>query len=290
MMNSKNKPSLWTDSMRSHYFLIPNDQELSSGDFIILTLNGDEKKVDYNALNSFEIPESQAKAYLEAEMTQALDEAKNAFSNFLELELQTSQEVSLNPLASSDKTPSDEELISSLFGTTPEELENNPKAAQTTFVNFSNELQELLDESRSKSPNRVEAARAGISALREKLELQGINVGDEMDELSDKLLEAFSDSKIEDYLQKILAKLRDLVDQIEQSPDAVGQKIDETIKSLNKDLFADQEKRLEEKRKQQYRKSAQDAIAESFRSLGLPSFAGGDLKLENSQQEEDEQK
>ena len=290
MMNSKNKPSLWTDSMRSHYFLIPNDQELSSGDFIILTLNGDEKKVDYNALNSFEIPESQAKAYLEAEMTQALDEAKNAFSNFLELELQTSQEVSLNPLASSDKTPSDEELISLLFGTTPEELENNPKAAQTTFVNFSNELQELLDESRSKSPNRVEAARAGISALREKLELQGINVGDEMDELSDKLLEAFSDSKIEDYLQKILAKLRDLVDQIEQSPDAVGQKIDETIKSLNKDLFADQEKRLEEKRKQQYRKSAQDAIAESFRSLGLPSFAGGDLKLENSQQEEDEQK
>jgi len=255
-----------------------------------LTLNGDEKKVDYHALNSFEIPESQAKAYLEAEMTQALDEAKNAFSNFLELELQTSQEVSLNPLPSSDQTPSDQELISSLFGATPEELQNNPKAAQTTFVNFSNELQELLDESSSKSPNRVEAARAGVSALREKLQAQGINVGDEMDELSDKLLEAFSDSKIEDYLQKILAKLRDLADQIEQSPDAVGQKIDETIKSLNKDLFADQEKRLEEKRKQQYRKSAQDAIAESFRSLGLPSFAGGDLKLENSQQEEDEQK
>ncbi len=63
-MNSKDKGkgSLWLDSMRSHYFLIPNDQELSSGDFIILTLNGDEKKVDYNALNSLEIPESQAKA------------------------------------------------------------------------------------------------------------------------------------------------------------------------------------------------------------------------------------
>ena len=290
IMNSKNKPSLWMDSTRSRYFLIPNDQELSSGDFIILTLNGDEKKVDYNALNSLEIPESQAKAYLQAEMTQALDEAKNAFSNFLELELQTSHEVSSNPLPSFDQTPSDEELISSLFGTTPEELQNNPKAAQTTFVNFSNELQELLEESSSKSPNRVEAARAGVSALREKLQAQGINVGEEMDELSDKLLEAFSDSKIEDYLQKILAKLRDLADQIDQSPDAVGQKIDETIQSLSKDLFVDQEKRLEEKRKQQYRKSAQDAIAESFRSLGLPSFAGGDLKLENSQQEEDEQK
>ena len=100
-MNSKNKPSLWIDYTRSHYFIISNGQELSSGEFIILTLNGDEKKVDYNALNSFEIPESQAKAYLLAEITQALEEAKNAFSNFLELELQTSQEVSLNPLRSS---------------------------------------------------------------------------------------------------------------------------------------------------------------------------------------------
>jgi len=289
-MNGKSNHFIYTDYPRSRYFLIPNDQNLPSGDFIILTLNGDEKKVDYAAITSFEIADSEAKAYLQTEMAQALDEAKNAFSNFLELELQTSQEVSSNPLPSSDQTPSDEELISSLFGTTPEELPNNPKAAQATFVNFSNELQELLDDSSSKSPNRVEAARAGVSALREKLQAQGINVGDEMEELSDKLLEAFSDSKIEDYLQKILAKLRDLADQIDQSPDAVGQKIDETIKSLSKDLFADQEKRLEEKRKQQYRKSAQDAIAESFRSLGLPSFAGGDLKLENSQQKEDEQK
>jgi hypothetical protein len=47
-----------------------------------LTLNGDEKKVDYNVLNPFEIPESEAKLYLQAEITQALDEAKNAFSNF----------------------------------------------------------------------------------------------------------------------------------------------------------------------------------------------------------------
>jgi hypothetical protein len=74
-------------------------------------------------------------------MTQALDEAKNAFSNFLELELQTSQEVSSNPLPSSHQNPSDEELLSSLFGTTPKELQNNPKVAQATFVNFSNELQ-----------------------------------------------------------------------------------------------------------------------------------------------------
>jgi hypothetical protein len=46
-MNSKakGKGSLWLDSTRSYYFIIPNDQELSSGDFIIFTLSGDEKKL-----------------------------------------------------------------------------------------------------------------------------------------------------------------------------------------------------------------------------------------------------
>lgn len=62
-------------------------------------------------------------------------------------------------------------------------------------------MQGLLDESSSKNPNRVEAACTSVRALREKLELQGINVGDEIDELSDKLLETFSSSKIEDYIQ-----------------------------------------------------------------------------------------
>jgi hypothetical protein len=42
-----------------------------------------------------------------------------------------------------------------------------------------------------------------------------------------------SSSNIEGYLKEIVAKLRDLADQINQSPDAVGQKIDETIHTLS---------------------------------------------------------
>jgi hypothetical protein len=105
MMKNKNQGPLWIDSTKSHYFIIPNDENFPTGDFILSTLNGDEKKVDCAAITPFEILESEANLYLQAEMTQALDEAKNAFSNFLELELQTSQEVSLNPLLSSDQTP-----------------------------------------------------------------------------------------------------------------------------------------------------------------------------------------
>lgn len=289
-MNSKNKPSLWTDSTRSHYFLIPDNQELPNGDFILYNLNGNEKRVDSTALTSFEIPDSEAKTYIQTEMNQAFEEAKNAFSNFIAFSTQTSQEAPSNPTPSSEKKQSAQNLISSFLGISYEELQNNPETAQTAFLNIYTELKQLLGESTSKNPSEVEETRALLRSLQEKLELQGINVGKEMEELPNRLREVFASSNIEEYLREIVAKLQGFADQISQSPDAVGQKIDETIKSLNKDLFIDKEKRLEEERRQEYRKSAQDAIAESFSKLNIPSFTGGFLNLENSQQQEEEQK
>jgi hypothetical protein len=289
-MKSNLKRSLWIDSTRSRYFLIPDDQALVTGDFILCSLNGDKKNVDSAALASFEITESEAKAYLQTEMNQALEEAKNSFSNFMAFSTQTSQAAPSNPSPSSDDTQSTQNLVSTLLGVTPEELQNNPEAAQTAFLSLYTGLKEFVGASTSKNPAEVEAARSHLHSLRETLSTQGINISEEIEEIPKKLQEVLSSSDIEGYLKEIVAKLRDFADQINQSPDAVGQKIDETIHTLSKDLFIDEEKRLEEKRKQQYRQSAQEAIAQSFRSLGIPSFAGGDLKLENSQQDEDEQK
>jgi len=289
-MKSNLKRSLWNNSTRSRYFLIPDDQDLVTGDFILCNLNGDKKNVDSAALAPLEITESEAKAYLQAEMNQALEEAKNSFSNFMAFSTQTSQAAPSNPTPSFDQTQSTQNLISKLIGVTPEELQNNPEAVQTAFLNAYTEFKELLGASTSKNPAEVEAAQSRLHSLRETLSTQGINISEEIEELPKKLQEVLSSSDIEGYLKEIVAKLRDLADQINQSPDAVGQKIDETIHTLSKDLFIDEEKRLEEKRTQQYRQSAQDAIAQSFKNLGIPSFAGGDLKLENSQQEEDEQK
>jgi hypothetical protein len=272
------------------YFLIPDDQALVTGDFILCSLNGNKKNVDSAALAYFEITESEAKAYLQTEMNQALEEAKNSFSNFMAFSTQTSQAAPSNPSPSSDDTQSTQNLVSTLLGVTPEELQNNPEAAQTAFLSLYTGLKEFVGASTSKNPAEVEAARSHLHSLRETLSTQGINISEEIEEIPKKLQEVLSSSDIEGYLKEIVAKLRDLADQINQSPDAVGQKIDETIHTLSKDLFIDEEKRLEEKRTQQYRQSAQDAIAQSFKNLGIPSFAGGDLKLENSQQEEDEQK
>ena len=277
-MKLNDKSSLWTDSKRSRYFLIPSNQKLSRGSFVICTLTGTTKKVTQTALAPFEIPETQAKAYLKAEVNQAMQEAKTVFANLVSFSTQTSEEAPSNPTPSSDQTPSVPNIISSILGITPEELQKNPEVAQTAFVNLYTDLKELLGESTKQNPAQVEATRSRVRSLRETLQVQGININEEIEELPENLQEVLSCAKIEGYLQEIVTKLRDLTDQIDH-PDTVGQKIDETIESLTKDFFVQEEKRLEEKRQQDYKQSAQNAIAQSFKSLGLRSFAGGDLNI-----------
>ncbi|MBD2248033.1 hypothetical protein [Nostoc sp. FACHB-888] len=278
-MKPKHKRSLWTDSKRSRYFLIPKNQKLSRGSFIICTLTGTTKKVTQTAIAPFEIPEKEAKAYLKAEMNQAMQEAKTALSNFTSVSTQTLEETALTP-----------NIISSFLGITPEELQNNPEAAQTAFVNLYTDLKGLLGESTDQNPAQVEARRSRVRFLRETLQAQAININGEIEELPGKLQETLSSAEIEGYLHEIVAKLRDLTDQIDQSPDTVSQKIDETIESLTKDFFIEEEKRLEEKRKQDYKQSAQDAISQSLRTRGFISFAGGGFNSPTKANLEDEQK
>jgi hypothetical protein len=181
----------------------------------------------------------------------------------------------------SNQTSSLLKIISPLLEATSEELVNNPEVAQTTFVNIFTELKEFLSESNSKNSTQVEAARIRLNSLQEILQAQGINISDDIEELSNNIQEVLSSSNIEGYLQEIVTQLQDLTGEINQSPDLVWQKIDETIESLSKDLLIDEDKHQEEEKIQEYRTSAQDAIAASFKSRGLRSFAGGDLKSES---------
>jgi len=53
-MKTQDNDSLWTNSNRSLYFLIPNNQKLASGNFTIITSSGNKKTVAPDALAPFE--------------------------------------------------------------------------------------------------------------------------------------------------------------------------------------------------------------------------------------------
>jgi len=272
-MNTQNQLTFWTDSQHQRYFLIPDKQKLSKGRFIISTLTGTEKKVTQAAIANFEIPESAAKEYLENAINQAMMQAKIAVSNLMFVSTPTS--AKFPPV--SNETPSISNIISSLLGVTSEELQQNPEAAQSAFVNIYTQFQDFLSESISENSTQVESTQARVRHFRETLQAQGININEEIEELPKKLQELFSSANLEEYLQEIIIKLREVTKEIEQSPGGFKQIIDETMKSLSKDVVSEEEKKLQEKKKQDYKQSAKKAIAQSLKFSGFTPFAGGDF-------------
>jgi hypothetical protein len=220
-------------------------------------VNGIKKKVSLTAISAFEISESEAKQYLQPEINQVVEQAKTTFSNITT----SSQVTPPNPQSASD--------ILSLLGIIPEELQNHPEATQAKFVNIFNELKELLSASTSQN----DVARGRLDSVKETLQAQGINIGDNIEQLPDKIQEILSSSNLEQCLQEIVNNLHNPI-----AKNTNGQQIDETIQTLNHDIFSEEQKQLEAQRQQKYRQSAQDAIAQSFKSRGLRPFAGGDFK------------
>jgi uncharacterized membrane-anchored protein YjiN (DUF445 family) len=188
------------------------------------------------------------------------------------------------------QTQSAQNFIATLLGVTPEELQNNPEAARSAFVKISSKLQEVLGDSTFENSTQIEAARLHLHSLRETLRTQGFDTSEDIEQLPALLQEVLSSPQIEQYLQEMLAKLQALADKNDQSPEAIGQTINEIIQTLNKELFGEEESRQEQERRQEYKKLADDAIAQSFSKMEIPSFADGFLKMETSQQAEDEQK
>ncbi|MHC5852957.1 hypothetical protein [Nostoc sp.] len=191
-MNSENTSLLWFDSTRHHYFFIPKNQDIPTGDLILFNLTGKKKTVSPIALTSFEITEVEARAFIETELNQLIEK-----------------------------------------------------------IEISEDIQKQL-------PNILE--------------------------------ELFSLSDIEKYLPDIISRLLILGENLDQSPELLEQKIYEIITSLSQNLFAEQEKELEEKCQQEYRKSAKEAVTQSLSSFILPSFADRDWFSEISLLPKDEQK
>jgi hypothetical protein len=268
-MNTKNNSCLWINYARSCYFLIPNDRKLPSGEFLIQTLVGEEKNIDAAALASFEITEEAAKAYLQAEIEQALEQVRITFSNLMSFSDQTTSEVS-SSTSSSDQQQDTINLINTLIGTTPEEFQHNSKAVQVGLLNLYSELKEVLGGFATNDFAPVEAVRTRLRSLRETLQAQGTDIGGEVEELPDKLQAFFASSEYEQFLNQITTKLRQFSDRLEQSPTAIVQSFDELVISLCQILEAD-ETRLQEERQREYTKSATTAISLALSNFEMPS-------------------
>jgi hypothetical protein len=76
--------TLWSNTSRTRFFLISDEQPLPLGDLVLRTITGGEQRVDPTAVAAFEVTEEQAKEWVKGEFGKILDNARGAVNRFLE--------------------------------------------------------------------------------------------------------------------------------------------------------------------------------------------------------------
>ena len=287
----KTQPSLWVDSTQTRYFLIPHRQKLKSGDFILHNLDGEEKKVNATSVTPFEITEEEANTYLQTEIEQVMEQAKNALSNLITSSVEQGR-------ADSTSTPSSDEFLSNLMaalmGVSPEEVQNNPATAEAGLQNLLSQLKAIIHGSLSEDSAQLEAARDRMRSLQATLKPHSTELGEGLEKFSDRLHDLHRLSKQAPELQQTTAKLRELADQIDPSSADKGRSLGEVMAAFvqtYQKLFGKEDKaQAEERRQREYREIADKAIAQSLSKHPMPSLQFEDLLPKTSQQQEDEQK
>jgi len=283
--------SLWIDTTQTRYFLIPTRQKITSGDFILHTIDGEERKVNHTSLTPFEITEEEANTYLQTEIEQVMEQAKNALSNLITSSVEQGR-------ADLTSTPSSNEflsnLIAALMGVTPEEVQNNPTTAEAGLQNLLSQLKAVIHGSLSEDPAQLEAARDRIRSLQVTLKSHSIELGEALEKFPDRLHELQRFSKQTPDLQQTTAKLRELADKIDPSSADKGRSLGDVmaafVQTYQKLFGKEDEAQAEERRQQEYREMADKAIARSLNDFKMPSFDFQDLLSGTNQQPEDEQK
>lgn len=84
-MNSNNLPhTLWTDPARSRYFVLPDEEQLPPGEFVLRTLTGRELRVEEASAAAFEVSEAEAREWVKAEFGELLDGVRAGVERFVE--------------------------------------------------------------------------------------------------------------------------------------------------------------------------------------------------------------
>jgi hypothetical protein len=268
------KVTLWIDSSQTHYFLIPNNENIPSGNFLISNLDREEKQVDAVAITSWEITAQEAQYHLNDEIQQAIDNAKNSVSHLINFSLQKSPEPN-------QQTTNISEIVALLLGLTPEELQNHPELVQVGLENLLTTFKEVITNSLCADPNKLNIARQQMGLLQTTLREHGVNLGDNLAQFADQLHALQFLKSPTSSLQSYISKLRQFADKIDQFTANKEQDFGAAMMLLvnsYQELFGKQNEAQEkEKLQQEYRQLADNAIAQSVSDFQMPSFDFQDL-------------
>ncbi|MFN5067425.1 MAG: hypothetical protein ACK5ER_16465, partial [Aphanizomenon sp.] len=163
--------SLWINANQNKYFLIPINEMIPNGDFLVSTILGEVKTVDINAISPFEITETEAQQYLETEIKQGLEDIEIPLVEIIESSFSQKPQID-----------NDEEfiidLISKITNISPQEIKNNPELAKLGLEKFMQQFKEILDNSLTDNSSQLQQSHQQIQPLQNVFIEHGIDMGD----------------------------------------------------------------------------------------------------------------
>jgi hypothetical protein len=241
-MKISNSSSLWRDSVRGTYFLIPDNQELFSGDCTIRQLKGAEKHVDPDKIAPYEISAKDAEPYMHQEVTQAMEQISSLFFNVVAIALQNSKGNTTGTPKSADPNQPAASLLSNLLGVSLEEFCENPEVAQEGLQSFVTEVATAMQSSINQNSDRTQVIQTSVDAVLETLQSRGLNIPDLntnelitefsklISDLPDELRKAFS--KNSSNFETATTQLREAALQIDQSFSTLSQTLTQSLEKL----------------------------------------------------------
>ncbi len=179
--------NLYTSTLQTKYYLIPNDLDLPDGDFAIRSASGEEQFVAENAISQFEVNEEAIKTHLKAEMGTALDQVKESLVGSVQLglakarqEIATQREVQ----AAEDNQP---EWLETLLGFTTDEIKDNSQLGEDWLQGVLDGVKTVLEGAASSDPAEQQAAREVMSEVRTRFSEAGIDTTERIAQLPDQL-------------------------------------------------------------------------------------------------------
>jgi hypothetical protein len=269
LLNHDKHLTLWVNASQNKYFLIPTNEYLPEGDFLIIAISGKEKKVNINALTAFEIKEAEASKYIESQIKEVTENAKIPLVEIAKSALQQETQFS-----------TDEDLIidfiAKFTNSSPEQIKQKPELAKVGLEQFIEQFKLVLDSSLDDKSSNYQELSQQISPLQDILKVHKVDMGNLLEKFPENLqqLSSLSDS----HAQETTAKIKEFSQNIDTNQEDFGQMLLKFIETYNR-LFISQktEEAIRISREQEYEKIADKAIKDSLAQHPMPSFTFEDL-------------
>ncbi len=260
--------TLWVNEIGDRFFLIPDTITVQPGTYPILSLLGDQRTdVSEAALARFEIDADSARARFQEAVGPLFEQTLRLLTGGAPFEARPDPEAGRALLR---------QVLAALLGVAPQQLDARPDLLGPGAADLLDQIAAAMRSAGAPNEGQRAFARAQLRKIRKQLRAQGIPTDDRLDRMA---------GQIPHYQERLTALVEQCAALLKDERADPNEQLRALFDTLERD-FGDlvespaQRERRDEQRRQEYRRSANDAIARSLRTHGITPSADRDANGE----------